>query len=228
MTGLRLRAILFDAGGTLVFPSLPRTLAPLAALGVRPSDRQLRAAEAAAKSYLDTSWEARHELPKDYWDFYFAHLLQGLGMQDGEIKRQLIATTCTAANWQHVLPGTHEVLGRLRQRFRLGVISNSDGTVQQAFEGLGLSQHFQAILDSTVVGHEKPSPEIFRAALAALDVAPQESLYVGDVYAIDYVGATRIGMRAILMDVAGVYGSSQYPRVASLQELENRLAERNL
>ena len=34
---------------------------------------------------------------------------------------------------------------------------------------------------------------------------PAESLYVGDVYSVDYVGARNAGMQAVLFDVAGAY-----------------------
>ena len=48
---------------------------------------------------------------------------------------------------------------------------------------------------------------------------PEESLYVGDVYSVDYLGATGAGMQAMLFDVAGAYGEKGVPRVESLQEL---------
>ena len=56
-----------------------------------------------------------------------------------------------------------------------------------------------------------------------MKAAPEESLYVGDVYSVDYVGATQAGMRAVLMDVSGAYRDQDWPRVESLEELEKRL-----
>jgi FMN phosphatase YigB (HAD superfamily) len=56
-----------------------------------------------------------------------------------------------------------------------------------------------------------------------MDVAPAESLYVGDVYSVDYLGATRAGMQAMLFDVAGAYRERDLPRVESLEELEQKL-----
>lgn len=220
-----LRAIFFDAGGTLIFPSLERTLAPLAALGLCPAEEQLLEAERAAKHYLDATWMQTRKLPPDYWDFFFTHLLRSLGSDNGSLKPELIAAVCVGTNWQRVQPGTQEVLRRLERRFRLGVISNSDGSIRQALANVGLADRFDSITDSGVVGHEKPSPEIFRAALASLAVQPQESLYVGDIYSIDVVGATQVGMEAVLMDVAGVYRDSPYARIQSLSELETFLAE---
>ena len=67
--------------------------------------------------------------------------------------------------------------------------------------------------------------EIFQAALATIDARPEESLYVGDVYSVDYVGARNAGMDAVLLDVAGAYRDRDLPRVESLQQLESWLQE---
>jgi FMN phosphatase YigB (HAD superfamily) len=48
----------------------------------------------------------------------------------------------------------------------------------------------------------------------------EESLYVGDVYSVDYVGARNVGMQAVLFDVAGAYRDRELPRVESLAQLE--------
>jgi len=48
-------------------------------------------------------------------------------------------------------------------------------------------------------------------------------LYVGDVYSVDYLGATRAGMQAMLFDVSGAYREMRLPRVQSLEELERKL-----
>jgi FMN phosphatase YigB (HAD superfamily) len=52
---------------------------------------------------------------------------------------------------------------------------------------------------------------------------PAESLYVGDVYSVDYVGARNAGMDAVLFDVSGAYRDSGYARVESLASLEQWL-----
>jgi putative hydrolase of the HAD superfamily len=75
-----------------------------------------------------------------------------------------------------------------------------------------------------LVGVEKPHPEIFRQALQAMNAAPDESVYVGDLYSVDYLGATGAGMQAILMDVPGAYRDRGVPRVESLEELNSLLS----
>ena len=58
-----------------------------------------------------------------------------------------------------------------------------------------------------------------------MEVPAERALYVGDVYSVDYVGAMKAGMQAILMDVAGAYRDNGLPRVESLPELEMLLEE---
>ena len=59
--------------------------------------------------------------------------------------------------------------------------------------------------------------------IAAMSVAADQSVYVGDIYSVDYLGAQNAGMRAILMDVTGVYASRNLPRIESLNELEKAI-----
>src|SRR4029077_16737197 len=83
----------------------------------------------------------------------------------------------------------------------------------------GIADCFRTITDSGIVGHEKPHPRIFETALASVGAQPAESLYVGDVYAVDYRGATGAGMEAVLFDVCGAYFDKGLPRVETLEEL---------
>ncbi len=84
----------------------------------------------------------------------------------------------------------------------------------------GIVDCFASITDSGNLGHEKPHPAIFEAALREMKAEPNESLYVGDVYSVDYVGARNAGMQAVLFDVAGAYRERELPRVESLAALE--------
>ena len=70
---------------------------------------------------------------------------------------------------------------------------------------------------------EKPHPAVFEAALKQMKADPADSLYVGDLYSVDYVGARKAGMDAVLFDVAGAYRDKEFPRVASLAELQTWL-----
>ena len=66
----------------------------------------------------------------------------------------------------------------------------------------GLRDYFDVVVDSALVGVEKPDPAIFQAALDALGVAPEEALYVGDLYEVDVVGPARRASTAMLLAAA--------------------------
>ncbi|HMC49248.1 MAG TPA: HAD family hydrolase [Solirubrobacterales bacterium] len=61
----------------------------------------------------------------------------------------------------------------------------------------GLLGHFSAWAFSDEVGHYKPSPQIFEAALDALDAEPSEAAHIGDLRRTDIAGAAAIGMKTI-------------------------------
>nr|MBA3319683.1 HAD-IA family hydrolase [Gemmatimonadales bacterium] len=126
--------------------------------------------------------------------------------------------------WSRLAPGTREALDRMRAAgLRLGVVSNSDGRVEEALLAAGLRDRFDVVLDSAVMGVEKPDPAIFRAALDALGVAPAEALYVGDLYDVDVVGARAAGMDAVLLVADAGAAGPDCRRVASLTALADDL-----
>jgi putative hydrolase of the HAD superfamily len=126
--------------------------------------------------------------------------------------------------WSAVAERSGESLARLRAAgLRLGVVSNSDGRVEQALQAAGLREYFDVVLDSALVGMEKPDPRIFRAALDALGVAPEEALYVGDLYEVDVLGARAAGVQAVLLAQPEADSPPGCRTVASLEDLVNDL-----
>ena len=103
------------------------------------------------------------------------------------------------------------------------MISNADGKIDAVLRRCGIVDCFQSITDSGNIGHEKPHPAIFEAALREMKADAGDSLYVGDVYSVDYMGARQAGMQAVLFDVAGAYRERGVPRVESLLHLEDWL-----
>ncbi|HYG99531.1 MAG TPA: HAD family hydrolase [Terriglobales bacterium] len=222
---MSLDTIFFDVGNTLVFPNPQETLAPLLTLGIVPTVQQFDRAERAAKRSLDEFYSRPRQADTDYnyWDAYYVHLLAELKVSNDELKRDLMARARTSANWDSVRPNTADVLRELRRKYRLAVISNADGRIVQLLERLGLAEFFETITDSGSVGYEKPDPRIFRTAISSSDAEPSRSMHVGDIYSVDYLGAVNVGMRALLLDRAGVYESDGYPRVDALEKIPGLL-----
>src|SRR3989442_11154763 len=88
----------------------------------------------------------------------------------------------------------------------VGVISNSNGSVQRALEEAGLAAHLQFVIDSSVVGIAKPDPRIFELGVRAAGTTPEHTVYVGDSYFVDVVGARRAGLGAVLFDPGRLWG----------------------
>jgi putative hydrolase of the HAD superfamily len=86
------------------------------------------------------------------------------------------------------------VLQDLSRRYRLGIVSNFYGNLSAVCREAGLGPFFQTIIDSEVVGHLKPSPEIFYAALKDLQAEPRQAVFVGDSLHRDMAGAKAVGM----------------------------------
>jgi len=216
------RVIFFDVGNTLLFPNRTRVLDSIAS-DRHPTLEQWQTLERRTKKEFDLGMQSGR-VDHGFWWIFHTYLLQQLG-EDISIRDVLVEKTQNSANWDQVPPGTRDCLDRLRQKFRIAVISNADGGIERLLSRCGIADCFESITDSGIVGVEKPRAEIFEAALATVNARADESLYVGDVYSVDYVGARNAGMQAVLFDVAGAYRNRDMPRVESLEQLETWLGQ---
>ena len=217
------RFIFFDVGNTLLFPNRARMLAPVAA-EKHPSLEAWQALERRTKQEFDQGLISG-KIDHGFWWTFHTHLLNQLNAFDETVRNALVENTQNSANWDQILPGTREALERIRELYAIAVISNADGHIETVLGRCGICDCFASITDSGNVGHEKPHPQIFAAALHEMQADPAESLYVGDVYSVDYIGARNAGMDAVLFDVSGAYRERGLPRVESLAELEGWLAK---
>ena len=217
------RFIFFDVGNTLLFPNRARMLAPIAA-EKHPTLAAWQALERRTKHEFDQGLIAGR-IDHSFWWTFHTYLLNELDAFDESVRDRLVENTQQSANWDQILPGTRDALERIRQQYSTAIISNADGKIDAVLTCCGICDCFASITDSGNVGHEKPHPAIFAAALRAMKADPAESLYVGDVYSVDYLGAQNSGMDAVLFDVSGAYRGREFPRVESLTELERWLAK---
>jgi HAD superfamily hydrolase (TIGR01509 family) len=216
--------VFFDVGSTLLFANRDRMLQPLYERGIAPSEKDLRALECIVKNEFDDILEHDGRADHGFWDMFYTRLFEKHQLTDEPLRQRLMANTRNSSNWDQMRPGTREALERIAQRHQIAVISNADGKIAEILGRCGIADCFQTITDSGIVGHEKPHPRIFETALASVGAQPAESLYVGDVYAVDYRGATGAGMEAVLFDVCGAYRDKGLPRVETLEELISLLA----
>lgn len=217
-----IRNLFFDVGNTLLFPDWERMLAPLHRRGVRPSTEQLAEWERRTKAEFDgVEHDGQHD--HGFWFMFYSNLLRELVVDDNALHRELVETIRVSGNWRRIRPGTREILLDLAKRYGVAVISNADGKIADVLAVCGIADCFRTITDSGNVGKEKPHPLVFQEALRSMKAEAASSLYVGDVYSVDYVGATGAGMKAVLFDACAAYKSKGVPRVESLEELVRML-----
>jgi HAD superfamily hydrolase (TIGR01509 family) len=207
-----LRAVLFDAGGTLVHVDYVRVRAALVrTVGRAPSMEALAAAEYAGRAAVEAAMASDPGLADgSRWPIHFGGALASLGFTPDEFTvagPALRAEHLRSNLWCIVPPGTAAALTALRSSgLRVGCVSNSDGSVAALLERVGLLRSLDFVVDSGVVRVEKPDPRIFGIALGLAGVAAGEALHVGDLFPVDVVGARRAGIEPVLLDPLGLYG----------------------
>lgn len=207
-------AILFDAGGVLLFPDPERVLPAIHEAGVHPSQGDL----IRAHYYAMTATENDRDEAGDWWAAYLREYIAFCGVPAGDATALAarMARSITGFAWTQVNPVAPQTLRALAASgITLGVVSNADGNVQEALCRLGVCHvptvdphdgcvTVGTVIDSTVVGVWKPDPGIFHLALAELGLAAADSiLYVGDTLRYDVAGALAAGLTPVHLDPFG-------------------------
>ncbi len=192
------KAVLFDLDDTL-WP-----IAPVIARAEQILFEWLQAnAEAVTRRFsIDSLRQQRLQLAAtdpvfrfDLWKLRHAALSAALSSV-GDDPAKADAAMAVFSEARHAVTPFADVqpaLSRLQRRLPLGTVSNGFADLGK----IGLAGHFQASIAAHSFGSGKPDPAIFHAACAALKVAPQEALYVGDDPLLDVVGAQQAGLQAV-------------------------------
>jgi len=208
----RPRAVLFDAGNTLLRMNYPAIAGHLEGRGHAVSVEAIEEAELRARVRLDAdlvrgaSTEGRRAQ-----DYYLVYLLEGLGItgpDDIEAAAGFRRSYNAPAGLFNV--ADRDALPAIRRvksaGLVAGVVSNSNGWARALLDGAGLGDALDFVIDSAVVGVEKPDPKIFHLGLERAGVAAHEAVYVGDLYSVDVLGSRAAGLGAILLDPRGFWG----------------------
>jgi putative hydrolase of the HAD superfamily len=222
-------AVLLDVGGIFHLPSHEQVLGAFARGGFTARADDLDRAHYHGTTCFVTDYEG--EMPwRELWHAYLVEYARACGVGDdmfNDVHEHLDAEFATAGLWSRVIPGSLDGLRKLEATgVTLGVVSNADGSVaarlreQEILQvGPGIGVEVGCVIDSGEVGVNKPDPRIFKIALEALDVAPHDAWYLGDMPGIDVVGARAAGMRPFIIDPYGLHGGASYETVPSLAAL---------
>jgi putative hydrolase of the HAD superfamily len=209
------RALLLDVGFTLTFYDGERIAASAALAGVPADATAIESTERALRTEIrelqGVPLRTHDDGGRRWLRTVFRRILELSGTPGApedldRAAESVFRDHMTSNVWRRVGPGVAEALARLRDAsILLGVVSNSEGTIEAMLEDVGLRRYFDAVIDSTVVGVSKPDPRIFRLALERLGVAPSDAIMVGDSPTGDITGARAAGVPAALLDPFELY-----------------------
>jgi putative hydrolase of the HAD superfamily len=207
--------VLFDAGGTLVQINRHRLDTALLAEGVTAHD--LDGALWRTLALVDTEYTPG--TPYEQWfPQWLARFAAAVAVPVDVFSRAWRAADEPALLWDEPAPGAVACLTRLRDAgVRVGVVSNSDGRIGDALGRAGLAPLIDCVVDSGVVGVEKPDPAIFAHALAALGLDAGHTWFLGDTVRYDAAGAEAAGLVAWVIDHGGTHRLTYPRRVTSLR-----------
>jgi len=225
-----IRAVTFDAAGTLIAPAEPvgTTYARIARrFGIvaesAPVEAAFRRAFHAAPPLAFPNVVAADVAgcERGWWRRIVRAALEPLPTTaDFEACFDAIYSHFAHAAAWHVFADVAPALATLRARgLRLGVVSNFDGRLPGLLAELDLASRVDAIVWSTRVGAAKPAAAIFVAAARALAVDVAELLHVGDDLACDVEGARAAGAHAVQV----ARGTATTDAIADLRALADRI-----
>lgn len=202
----KLRAVLFDLGGTLVRTGDPAETHRriLETHGLKFPYAEVAQAHKKNKEEHDAREMAKR--PREYWIKWNLRLLKQLGVQGN---KAFLAKRIDEVwnDYFHVelYQDVMETLDRLKDKqIKLGIVTNGlEREVQEILDKFGLTGYFDAIVGVDVCGKAKPDTAIFLYAVEKLNVRPEEAIFIGDSFQYDYEGARRAGLKPLLLSREG-------------------------
>jgi putative hydrolase of the HAD superfamily len=205
-----IRAILFDAAGTLFY--LTKTVGDHYAyigreVGLDLDAQQLESAFHAAWKQMPRRAAIdgpRENDDKGWWRELVGRLFDQVAPSMSELDRdnffEIAYEHFAEAGVWKLYPDVLDVLGQLQERFQLAVISNFDGRLRFILQNLGISKYFAHFFISSELGADKPDAEIFRRALKLMHLNANEVLHVGDDPERDWKAAKEAGLSVFQLD----------------------------
>ncbi len=225
-----INTLFLDVGNTLISIDFVWVCSELKKLGIQCDTGQLQRAEASARPVISKrihEFKGRKSLEAHalYLEMIFSKLPEKMvHAKILQISEKLVPILYPDGNalrlWSYVLPGVREALQKLKEmNLKIIAVSNGDGTVEAQLTDQNLINYFDGVIDSHTVGVAKPDPKIFEYALRVSRTVPEHTLFVGDIYSVDIVGAWSAGLSAILLDPFDDWPDVDCERITDLLSL---------
>ena len=234
-----IKALTFDLWGTLAIDTpeasqsrnrirLRLLKEALAVAGCRYSEEEIAAAfKAFAEAHAELHAREKDISSPERAVLFLERLDPSLaGRLPPEALRSVEEALAGAA--RYALPtlaeGALETLAEARSRgLAVGLVSNIGYTtgyvLRDIFARWGIAPYLDVLTFSDEAGEAKPAPGIFRRTLQALGVEAEEAAFVGDMPALDVVGALRVGMWSVQIGDQHLDGAEPHARISRLSEV---------
>ena len=161
-----IRALFLDVGNTLMFCEVDPILRLLEEENIPATASAVVEAERGGRRKLDSvvipvlrNGGTPGNPNRLFWECYFSVLMNELRVpadRRREITEKIDRHMNNPATWSHIEPDTFEVLeGLRREGYLLGVISNSNGTIERHLASHNLRDYFRFVVDSGVIGKNR-------------------------------------------------------------------------
>jgi putative hydrolase of the HAD superfamily len=221
------RAIFFDAVGTLIHPE-PAAPLVYAEVGHRHGSR-LHPAQIAARfrtaflreEEIDraASWRSSEAREVERWRHIVADVLDDVS-DPAACFETLFTHFGTPQAWRIDADARELVPALVKRGFVLGVASNYDHRLRSVAAGLPEFASLSHLIISAEVGWRKPAAEFFAALCAQTGLPAEQVLLIGDELQNDYEGARAAGLQALLLDP---HDSTKVPKPRSMCRLRDLL-----
>jgi putative hydrolase of the HAD superfamily len=219
----RIRAVLFDLGGTLVDNQDYAAWAEIARrflLDFEPDDLRHSVLEVEQEIDAEPRPPGQDAALRLFWR---RALSRASGKEISEsIAEKFLAALKEAPTPIRLFSDTRRCLDHLKKERRaLGVISNStsEARVRQILHEVGILEYFDRVVSSGTEGVEKPDPEIFHRAVQRMGLRADEALYVGNLAHTDAKAAIAAGLHALWLNREGFGYGDDPPEITSLLEV---------
>lgn len=228
---MKIRSVWFDLGLTLVYSPVDEVYQKvLASFGIQKETEDIKQCfYLADKTFMRDYPHVLGTDPSHFMPWFLGIVNYHLGVRlnlEETVKAYREARRSLKANWR-LIPGAAELLGELRLRgIHTGLISNWDASCRRVLAENGLDALLETVVVSSEAGVEKPDPTIFKTALNRSGIEPEQSLFVGDNYYDDVIGAAKCGIRCLLLAPYGNLGVEEIkyrPMLSNIGEVLNYL-----
>jgi len=225
--------VIFDLDGTLreSVPSGDKFMIEHAvSLGIECPDSCLLAARQwahrywASSEYLMMDEKAYGRGERAFWENYARRTLENIGAPPEQVRK--LAPTLHQHMHDHYHPEDNipeDVVPTLqalrRAGLNLGLLTNRTDPPTEYLNKIGLAEHLDFFIAAGEIGVWKPDPEIFYYSLGMARALPQQTVYIGDNYYADVLGAENAGLIPVLIDRERIFPDADCATIYTIGEL---------